>query len=93
MQSWIFFFLGSSSTVALAHGNTAGPSELTGFSPQIRRIFPSGEPVQPRKILVFWTYDITIGLGTRFMDVSVTYANYRISPLNSLDFFLWINLV
>ena len=56
--------------------------ELTGFSPRIRRIFSSGKLLSSLgKFRSFGPYDITIGRGTRFMDVSVTYANLKIASV------------
>ena len=58
-----------------------GTCELTGFSesPRIRRIFSTGKiQFNLGKFLSFGPYDITIGWGTRFMDVSVTDANLKL---------------
>ena len=53
-------------------GNLLGlfPSKFAGFSERKIRS-------NPGKFRSFWPYDITIGQGTRFMDVSVTNANLK----------------
>ena len=68
--------------------NPVRPRDSTGFSPRIRRIFPSGNiRSNPGKFRLFGPYDITIGALHMVMDVSVTEAN-----LNNASFHWGCNL-
>ena len=59
-------------------GSSPVLSELTGFSPQICRIFSSGKfRSNQRKFQLFWPYIISIGMGTSFMEVSDTVSDWR----------------